>query len=503
MERTKFLEMWREIRSVFDNVIDKYDDIWIKRQRKITTRFLVLFIIRLTIPKDDRGYGNTLLEIFNIFTDLDIHNQINSLAPSSICEARMKLDPIIFKELHRGIVDVWDRYNDNENPQRWCGLQVLAEDGSKLNLPRELVKSGYKTPGDHSHYPLGLLSATYDVLTGIPLDFDFVSHLNERTCALEHLKYTTADSVKVYDRGYLGWHMLSAHITEERPAIMRVPSLTYYKAIDDFWLSNETDKDVLLLPPKGIIEEARREQKQGSSNIKLDPIPARLIKYTIEDNTYVLVTMLLGDREKYPESCFSEAYHSRWGIEELYKLSKVITGVKDFHSKSEIGIKQEVYAHFIVITLLKIIESQSHYDLKKEDKTPVVPKRRLKPFPKKLPANTPSVNLIASTNDINASPRPSESTISAQKESDVAERKVKINQKSCFLEIGWILEKLLYFDISRFITKTINSTIDSIKKLHQKVRPGRSYPRVSKTPASKWIYRSAKETGQKDCAGTA
>lgn len=48
----------------------------------------------------------------------------------------------------------------------WLGHRTFAVDGSKLNLPRPLVKSGYRTPSPTSYYPQGLLSCrTYRIPT--------------------------------------------------------------------------------------------------------------------------------------------------------------------------------------------------------------------------------------------------------------------------------------------------------------------------------------------------
>lgn len=39
---------------------------------------------RLVIPKDERGYANTLLEIFNNFLDKDIQGAPTTLSASSV-----------------------------------------------------------------------------------------------------------------------------------------------------------------------------------------------------------------------------------------------------------------------------------------------------------------------------------------------------------------------------------------------------------------------------------
>ena len=88
----------------------------------------------------------------------------------------------------------------------------------------------------------------------------------------------------------------------------------------------------------------------------------RLIKYIIDDETYVCCTTLL-DQQRYPLNELPGVYHGRWGIEELYKISKVLIEIEDFHSKTERGVKQECYAHILLINLARIFELETDKQL--------------------------------------------------------------------------------------------------------------------------------------------
>ena len=79
------------------------------------------------------------------------------------------------------------------------------------------------------------------------------------------------------------------------------------------------------------------------------------VKYKIENEIYVYATTLY-DSVKYPTMCFGDLYHGRWGIEELYKVSKTHIDVEDFHSQTERGVKQEIYGHLLLVNLAKIFE---------------------------------------------------------------------------------------------------------------------------------------------------
>ncbi len=56
-------------------------------------------------------------------------------------------------------------------------------------------------------------------------------------------------------------------------------------------------------------------------------------------------------------------YHERWDIEELYKISKQIIDIENFHSKTERGVKQEIHAHILLINLSRFFEFDAKDDL--------------------------------------------------------------------------------------------------------------------------------------------
>lgn len=458
MGNAKFLELWKEIRAVFDETIDRYDNSWRTRCRAIGTRFLILFIMRLVIPKDGRGYGCTVMELFNQFLNAGVEDAPEAFAPSSVCEARMKLEPAIFKELNSKIIEKWAQHI--ETPLLWHGHHLFGVDGSKFNLPRELITAGYRTPCDQAYYPQGLVSGVYDLLTGIPHDFDMVSHHNERTCAKKHLReFFKKGDVIVYDRGYFSFELIELHIRLGIHGIFRLQPNTL-KEIEAFWNSDKLDEVVLLHPSVEFAKAVRR----GDIDASLTPVKARLIKYVIGGATYVLCTTLI-DLEKYPKDIFPEVYHSRWGFEEMLKVSKIITGVQDFHAKTELGIRQELFAHFLLITLQKIIELQSHHEVMHDRKSKEPPKRRMR--------------------------RLASAQVSCEKEPECdlkkGEKNIKINTKNCFLNFGWMLERLLYFDPVVFLEKSIDYLVQATKKIYQVVRPGRTYPRESRKPIGKWF----------------
>ena len=203
--------------------------------------------------------------------------QKQPISASSFSDARQKLDEAIFKVLNQRIIAAHDTQTElNDRSQRWLNHRLFAVDGSKLNLPRELIGHNYRTPSNDADYPQGLLSCLYQLKSKIPYDFDLVDHGNERQCALAHLKTLTTNDVVVYDRGYFSYAMLYYHLLMGVHPVFRLQKNTF-KAIDDFRNSTLTDQTLTLLPAK----DTRRDIRKHYPDIQFEALTIRLIQYTL------------------------------------------------------------------------------------------------------------------------------------------------------------------------------------------------------------------------------
>lgn len=110
-------------------------------------------------------------------------------------------------------------------------------------------------------------------------------------------------------------------------------------------------------------------------------MPLRLLKYEIGGSQFCLGTTLL-DAQHYPLDALMDVYHSRWGIEELYKISKRLFVVEDFHAKSERGVKQELFAHFVLITLSRLFTNRADLELNPDQRSPSAPDEAAPPVRK-------------------------------------------------------------------------------------------------------------------------
>ena len=431
-----FVALWEKVARVINEVAEQYDEKWQVRRRLINSMLIILLVFRLVCSKNSQSYGTTIDELWDSCQRLNLPlPQKGSIAPSSFCAARRKLDEAVFQEINRKIIET---YSDQakEESYKWLGHRIFAVDGSRINLPRDLLGSGYRLLSDSSYYPQGLLSCLYQVKSQIPYDFTLVSHINERACAEQHLQLLEKGDIVVYDRGYYSYLMLHHHFERKIHAVFRLQKNSS-TAIDEFFSSPETDIVVSIAPSS----TTRKDIKAECPHLDIFPIPMRLIKYQIGDETICLGTTLL-DQTRYTIQDFIEIYHSRWGVEELYKVSKRVFIIEDFHAQTERGVKQEIFAHFVLVTMNRIFANQADIDLN-------------------LPRS--SINQADSNQPLN---------------------RLKTNFKSCIHVFTRSMEQLLFLHTE--MKAAIERVFLFVRGRHQTERSGRSYQRKSMRPETKW-----------------
>jgi len=207
MEQDNRLEYWSGIHLILNTICDKYDTVWRKRNRILDTRFMVLFILKLVLSKNKNGYNSTLAQLWSDYygNERQAPQQV-SVSASSICEARQKFPELIFKELSESLIS----YRDSKSVgSTWHGCKLYAVDGSQINLPRELLSSGYKLQDEkRRYYPQGLMSCLYNLGDKFIYDFSLTADGDERSCALDHMNYVDKGDIMIFDRGYFSYLLL-------------------------------------------------------------------------------------------------------------------------------------------------------------------------------------------------------------------------------------------------------------------------------------------------------
>ena len=420
-----FVAMWMKIIDAAGELAAAHDREWMRRRRVLNSLIVMLFVFRLVLSRGTKGYATVVAELWDQCRKLGIAlPQHQPVVASSICKARARVHEDLFLDLHREIL----RHGDDGG--RWKGHRTFAIDGTRMNLPRPLAETGYPLPNANAHYPQGLVSCLYRLETKTPVDFSLSANADERAAARAHLDALSPGDVVVVDRGYFSFVLLHAMVSRGLHPVFRLQRNSA-AVFDDFIDSDRNDALVRVVPK----EDALRKLRAAFPGKRFDPVELRLVKCTAGENEYTVATTL-ADRERYTRSDLSDLYHGRWGIEELYKTSKTMIAVDEFHGRTERGVRQELYAHFNLIAMTRLLSNRGDgllEELREEG------------------------SQRQTTNFKNAL-----AMMAANLEEMVLARAAALAGT-----VAWMAERIL--------------------AVRSRLRPGRSYPRQSMKPRSKWI----------------
>lgn len=163
-------------------------------------------------------------------------------------------------------------------------------------------------------------------------------------------------------------------------------------------------------------------------------VKIRLVSYFIKGKRYCLVTTLL-DRKKYSIKQLKWLYHARWGVEEFFKLSKTYLSLETFHSKTVKGIEQEIAAHFALLHLAQLLAR-------------------------------------------------------------ITSPKKQINRHHAVNQVVQNLEKF-FFSTGEALNQNLKWILGIMTRCIVRVRPNRTYPRISRKPINRWQRNINKEWERK------
>ncbi len=283
-----------------------------------------------------------------------------------------------------------------------------------------------------AHYPQGLLSCLYRLDSRMPADFTLTSGADERAAARAHLGALSPGDVVVFDRGYFSFVLLRDMTARGLHPVFRIQRNSA-AGFDRFRDGDRDDALVRITPGKN----ALRRLKAAGIPEPSSPIVLRLVRYDIGESRYVLATTL-ADTERYSRKDLSELYHGRWGIEELFKISKTTLAVEEFHGRSERGVRQELYAHFNLIAMARLFTNRG------------------------------------------------DAALDEAHEGDLP--KMRTNFTNALAMLAGSLEELILTQTSA-LADAVSRVANSVLAARARLRPGRSFPRRSQKPVGKWQRR--------------
>jgi len=357
----KELDVWEKIQYEFALICQRLDADTFKQSRQVNALTMILAIYRIVFANNFKSYDSILCDLIDNSNAHGIKLSFTeSLLPATFCIARQKLDANIFTEINTKAIAIYEAHITKPEDYLWFDRRVFAVDGSKINLPRETQakeNGNYRLPCHKAFYPQGLMSCLYRLKTKMAYDVTFTNSMDEQGEAVKHLKTLKPGDVVIYDRGYISYHLLYWHKRLNIDAVFRLKKQSF-KDIDSFIKEDDEDKIISISPSIGTFNNIKKKHPEIR---ELESFPLRLMKYKIGNETYYLGSSILDKNITIND--YIEAYHARWGHEELYKTLKVHLETIEFHGKNEDFIKQELFAAMGILTFNRILTNYTEEDL--------------------------------------------------------------------------------------------------------------------------------------------
>jgi hypothetical protein len=135
-----------------------------------------------------------------------------------------------------------------------------------------------------------------------------------------------------------------------------------WKIIQAFLASGEKERIIFLPVSSTSVKTARQ------LGLDIKPLKLRLIRIDNGQEKPMILITSLTDTGKYPYAAFSDLYHSRWPVEEDYKVIKSRIELENFSGKSALSVYQDFHAKVLMKNIVSIFALPVN-DMLAEDKT--------------------------------------------------------------------------------------------------------------------------------------
>ena len=308
------------------------------------TLFVVL--LSLTASGKSQGVDGKVGALFRQARRSGLWPDAHAVHRSAVTKARAHVSWTAFERVHQEAVKLAYEVWPTREADTWQGLSVFAIDGSKYQLPAaDAVRtafdptSGLAHPGK-GHYPQCLVSTAYDVFRRLPIarTVQPMAEANEREEVKALLPHIPRGGVLLFDRGYPSYDLLE-HLQHQYKGfwVLRCPAGRTFSAVETVVQSGQVETTLTLTSPQ------------------TKPIPLRAIRLVSpQGEISVLLTNLPND-VRFPAQAIIELYWRRWAVEVHYRDEKTSLDIETFHSQTENGIRQELFAILIMAVIARTL----------------------------------------------------------------------------------------------------------------------------------------------------
>jgi transposase len=314
-----------------------------KRRALWSPRHLMVALLLLCYPGHRMSYRSTLGMLTRFGSRLLSWSRVPTVG--SMSKARSKMTVAMCRSFlahlsasaTRGLV----------TPRHvWRGRTLYGVDGTWLVTRRspDTLKH-FRCPGGggdtEAHHPRALMVAAVDLLRRVPLDFVVGRKgQGERTLIKDMVDSFVAGSVVVIDRGFPSRDLLASLLERDIDVVMRVSADTAnsWKEFQPFLTGKAKTKRTV------IARLVERDRQRG-----------RPRKGTKKERMVILTT--LSEADGFTRDEIVKIYGARWGIETAFREMKSFAGLEPLHTKTALGVEQEVAAAMIWMTIASLLES--------------------------------------------------------------------------------------------------------------------------------------------------
>lgn len=404
------------------------DSRFFSRVRRLSLEITLALMLNMVRPGERVGYQKVIDRFFSETGLAFSHdNVVKPPDKAAFNRARQKIPVKVCQIMFAEASTYAQALACQQEKLTWNGFRVYAIDGTKKNLPASDELSDFFEAPSQAHFPQMITGVLFDVLAKLPLNYMRAPfNTPERDMALELLKELGPGDLTLLDRGYPGYRLLHAIITQGADFLVRLPKTGLFLEARDFLAQGKRDGKITIYPPAALL--------RGHPDETLPPLTLRLVKVALPGAApdAVFITTLL-DSKKYPRRALRNLYHHRWSEEEFFKTIKEHLRAEEFRGKTVQFIDQELLSTYLyyVLTRILMLEAARQHGL------PV----------------------------------------------DTLETKAALIAVARYLDRLWLVESL---DACRDLLRRCLTEISWRTYRH---RPGRKFPRLSKSRHGKWANR--------------
>lgn len=318
-------------------------------------RHLMVGLLLLTHPGHSMSYRATLSMLDRFGGRLLQWSHTPSIG--SMSKARRKLSAEVCRSYLHSFSDRCTRTLVRAR-HVWRGRRIIAIDGTTVvaNRSADTLKHLKCPSGGHgtsAHHPRGLVVLAVDVMRRLPLDWCLGRKgEGETTIVQRMLEHLQPGAVVVVDRGYPSRYLFRKLVEHGVDVVIRITAdkAVAWKEFKPFLASGKKS---------AVITVALGKHKTAAT------VRCRLVERnrqrgrprtgTKKERMVILTT--LREEDGFTRDELIKVYAARWGVETLIREIKSFIKLEPMHTKTTLGIEQEIAASLIWMALASLLES--------------------------------------------------------------------------------------------------------------------------------------------------